>query len=306
MEGENDRLSKEVLELQEKAKATKIESKPAAPEPSKTAKTTTTSKALEQEITKLKNELMEKTKEIQHLNEALTQAEKNNKSKVVIQRSRSLEGESTLDLKVCLHFSVRLVSSDLNVLFLLQRQLQLVEQEASILRSKTVEMETENDKLAAENRRLQLRVSRKAPPTDAEKLLLDKMELEERIKALEKKLTEAADGGKSPRLGRDRNRLSVGGSNNVAESSVLKREKEILERDLKSKEETITTLTVNLQQLEKENENLRHRMEVKAAAAAKRTPKKPSETMTKLQLKVRIFIYCSIFLGVWVKNSIFF
>jgi len=94
MEGENDRLSKEVSDLQEQ-----MRSKATASIPEKKAASNKTSKSSEQEISKLKNELMEKNKEIQHLNEALNQAEKN-KSKVVIQRSRSLEGESALDLKV--------------------------------------------------------------------------------------------------------------------------------------------------------------------------------------------------------------
>lgn len=90
MEGENDRLSKEVLELQEQVK-TKLSDKTSESR----AKPTKPS----EEINKLKNELMEKDKEIQHLNEALTQAEKS-KNKVVVQRSRSLESESALDLKV--------------------------------------------------------------------------------------------------------------------------------------------------------------------------------------------------------------
>nr|CAH0112438.1 unnamed protein product [Daphnia galeata] len=265
MEGENDRLSKEVLELQELVKTKPTNSS------DKTAEARSkVSKPSSEEINKLKTELMEKNKEIEHLNEALTQAEKN-KGKIVVQRSRSLESsESALDLK---------------------RQLQLVEQEAGILRSKTVELETENEKMTAENRRLHLRVSRKPPPSDAEKLLIDKLELEERIKNMEKKLTEAAspkqhgDPEKSPRLGRasDRGaRLSTGSIN--PESSVLKREKEILERDLKSKEEQINSLTLRLQHMEKENENLHHRMDTRVAAV-KRIPKKPSETMTKVQLK---------------------
>ena len=94
MEGENDRLNKEVSELQEQ-----IKSKATASIPKKAASKSTSSPSLEQEISKLNNEIMEKNKEIQHLNEALNQSEKN-KSKVVIQRSRSLEGESALDLKV--------------------------------------------------------------------------------------------------------------------------------------------------------------------------------------------------------------
>ncbi|XP_059351454.1 trichohyalin-like isoform X3 [Daphnia carinata] len=265
IEGENDRLSKEVLELQEQVRSKST----ASTEKAGDARSQPT-KPTSEELNKLKTELMEKDKEIEHLNEALTQAEKN-KGKVVVQRSRSLESsESALDLK---------------------RQLQLVEQEAGILRSKTAELETENEKMTAENRRLHLRVSRKAPPTDAEKLLLDKLELEERIQAMEKKLTEAVNHKphieleKSPRLGRasDRGtRLST--ASITPESSVLKREKEILERDLKSKEEQINSLTLRLQHMEKENENLHHRMETRMAAV-KRTPKKPNDTMTKIQLK---------------------
>lgn len=162
------------------------------------------------------------------------------------------------------------------------------------MRSKTADLEAENEKMTAENRRLHLRVSRKPAPTDSEKLLLDKLELEERIKNMEKKLTEAAthkphtEPEKSPRLGRvaDRSgRLSTGSI--TPESSVLKREKEILERDIKSKEEQISSLTLRLQHMEKENENLHHRMDTRVAAI-KRVPKKPSETMTKIALKVRI------------------
>lgn len=87
MEGENERLGREVLELQEMIKT------------SPSSGDARTPKTLEQEMAKLKIELMEKNKEIEHLNEALTQAERS-KGKVVMQRSRSLEGESSLDLKV--------------------------------------------------------------------------------------------------------------------------------------------------------------------------------------------------------------
>ena len=76
MEGENDRLSKEVSDLQEQMK-----SKATASISEKKAASNKTSKSSEQEINKLKNELMEKNKEIQHLNEALNQAEKNLKKR---------------------------------------------------------------------------------------------------------------------------------------------------------------------------------------------------------------------------------
>lgn len=89
MEGENDRLSREVLELQELVKVN----------PGSSDAKSKTPMTQDQEVAKLKMELMEKNQEILHLNEALTQAEKS-RSKVVVQRSRSLEGESSLDLKV--------------------------------------------------------------------------------------------------------------------------------------------------------------------------------------------------------------
>lgn len=85
MEGENDRLSTEVLELQQLAKAS----------------------ATATEMDKLKKQLVDKNSEIRTLNEALAQAERS-KSKVVVQRSRSLEGESTLDLRVRSSISISL------------------------------------------------------------------------------------------------------------------------------------------------------------------------------------------------------
>ena len=57
---------------------------------------------------------MEKNKEIEHLSEALTQAEKN-KGKIVVQRSRSLESsESALDLKVRNVLQTKRFSRNLN------------------------------------------------------------------------------------------------------------------------------------------------------------------------------------------------
>ena len=92
MEGENDRLSTEVMELQQLVKTGQ-----GSNDSSQGAQSSGTNK----EIDKLKNQIMEKNKEIQHLTDALTQSEKN-KGKVVVQRSRSLENESALDLKVIL------------------------------------------------------------------------------------------------------------------------------------------------------------------------------------------------------------
>ena len=159
-----------------------------------------------------------------------------------------------------------------------------MEQEATILRTKTHDLEAENEKMMAENRRLHLRVSRKGAPTDPEKLMLDKLELEERIKALEKKLAEIPTKGSaaiasagSPRLSRPSGRLSP---SDGPETSVLRREKEILEKDVKSKEDQIDALKARVEQLEKDRDaKAPHKI-------PQRVPKKPVDTMTKLQLKV--------------------
>ena len=159
-----------------------------------------------------------------------------------------------------------------------------MEQEATILRTKTHELEAENDKMSAENRRLHLRVSRKGAPSDSEKLLLDKLELEERIKALEKKLAEIPARGPatapsgSPRSSRSSGRLSP---NDAPETSVLRREKEILEKDVNNKEDEIANLKSRVQQLEKDRDAKGSLNKI-----PQRVAKKPADTMTKLQLKV--------------------
>ena len=68
-----------------------------------------------------------------------------------------------------------------------QRQLQLVEQEAAILRAKTHDLEAENEKVTSDNRRMALRLTRKGPPSDADKLHMEKLEREDKVKSLEKK-----------------------------------------------------------------------------------------------------------------------
>lgn len=67
----------------------------------------------------------------------------------------------------------------------LKRQLQLVEQEASILRTKTMTLENENEKLSAENRKMQLLRGAKKIASAPESETVDK------IVALENKLADA-------------------------------------------------------------------------------------------------------------------
>ena len=72
--------------------------------------------------------------------------------------------------------------------FDLKRQLQVVEQEASILRTKTQELESECEKLNAENKKLSL--SKAA----ASKRTTEIKTLRERVKELEAKLESSEQG----------------------------------------------------------------------------------------------------------------
>jgi DNA repair exonuclease SbcCD ATPase subunit len=68
----------------------------------------------------------------------------------------------------------------------LKRQLQVVEQEATILRTKTQTLESDNEKLAAENKQLHLQRIKKWP-LEAE----NETALKVKITSLETKLTDA-------------------------------------------------------------------------------------------------------------------
>jgi predicted nucleic acid-binding Zn-ribbon protein len=68
----------------------------------------------------------------------------------------------------------------------LKRQLQVIEQEATVLRTKIQTMESDNEKLAAENKQLLLQRMKRGP-SEAEY----ETELKEKITSLERELTEA-------------------------------------------------------------------------------------------------------------------
>lgn len=66
----------------------------------------------------------------------------------------------------------------------------MIEQEAVVLRTRTQDLEAENDKLSAENKRLSIRPSRsRTPAKDSEGK--DDVDIKEKVAALEKQLTEA-------------------------------------------------------------------------------------------------------------------
>lgn len=74
----------------------------------------------------------------------------------------------------------------------LKRQLQLVEQEATILRTKTQALESENETLVSENRKLQMMKNTKRGKS-VEGDSASVIELKEKIKTLEHQVKESAD-----------------------------------------------------------------------------------------------------------------
>uniref|UniRef100_T1JA69 Leucine zipper homeobox-associated domain-containing protein n=1 Tax=Strigamia maritima TaxID=126957 RepID=T1JA69_STRMM len=171
LEVENISMQKEVRELQEKvdAKPSLIIDLPTRP-PADPAQANIfyeqKVKMLENEAKELRMKIIDKDRENERLSSELTVKQRRG-SKGPMIRSRSLDSDMQIDLK---------------------RQLQLVEQEASILRQKTMELENENDALSAENKMLQLKAGRKGPLTPQQKLQADNLHLTEKIAKLEKNL----------------------------------------------------------------------------------------------------------------------
>ncbi|XP_015795154.1 myosin-2-like [Tetranychus urticae] len=164
---ENDNLTQEVKYLQEKLVSqplTKVEIPEIPPGSPPNVIYEHKIRILETEARELRKKLVDREKEVDNLRTEL-EVHRRKASKVMV-RSRSLESEAAVDLK---------------------RQLQLVEQEASILRQKIITLEGENEKLNGENKRLQLRVSRRPPPGPVDQLQIENIELKTKISELEKR-----------------------------------------------------------------------------------------------------------------------
>lgn len=120
---------------------------------------------LENEARDLRKKLVDREKENESLRTEVDLHRR--RASKVLNRSRSLDSEGqTLDMK---------------------KQLQLFEQEANILRQKLISLESDNEKLSNENKRLQLRISKKPPPGPVDELHLENMELKDKIRDLERK-----------------------------------------------------------------------------------------------------------------------
>lgn len=158
---------------------------------------------MEDEINELRKKVIEKDRDLERLENELTLSKK--PKTLSKSKDMNVTEQQNLDFK---------------------RQLQLVEQEASVLRSKTTKLETENDKLNTEVKKLQLQAAR----------------------------AKAVSNNKLNEIGNDSNKMK---------ETVEKLEKE--RNELQTKLKTI---------LEESGEKL-----------PARTPKKYTETLTKLQLK---------------------
>lgn len=168
LEQENENFVQEIKYLQEKLVSqplTKVEMPDIPPGSPPNVIYDHKIRIIEAEARELRKKLVDKEKE----NESLrTEIELHRRRAAkVLNRSRSLDGEGqSLDVK---------------------KQLQLFEQEANILRQKMVTLENDNDKLINENKRLQLRISKKPPPGPVDQLQMENMELKDKIKDLDRK-----------------------------------------------------------------------------------------------------------------------
>ncbi|XP_065335876.1 uncharacterized protein LOC135936824 isoform X2 [Cloeon dipterum] len=131
----------------------------------------------------------------------------------------------------------------------LKRQLQVIEAEANVLRSKTQDLEAENEKLSTENKKLSIKAARGATPA---KDPSEGKELKEKVVILERELAELRSKEKKP--------------------AVLAPNAAAVE---------VERLKNQLTKVEKENERLKEG----GARLRTRTPKRPTDLTTKLQMK---------------------
>lgn len=270
LEQENDNLQSEIKYLQNKLvnqPMTNIKL-PDAP----TVKSSPNSyfehklKLLEYEARELRKKLIDKDKENERL-QTEVQVYRRKASKVIV-RSRSLDSDSQVDLK---------------------RQLQLVEQEATMLRQKTIDLDNENEKLMTENKRLQLRISRKPPLDSVGELQVENLELKNKISSLEKKLSATQEelekvmsGGFSP--------TTIIQEYKPRRASLTDSENELivsLKKRLKTEEEENSSLKTKLTELEIDKNKLsRDYKKLKDALNyKKKAPKIVHDTVTRMELR---------------------
>ncbi|XP_013134601.1 PREDICTED: myosin-7, partial [Papilio polytes] len=215
-------------------------------------------KVLEDEIAELRKKLIEKDRDCERLHAELSLAQKKPKASLI--KSKSLDGGNDLqnvDLK---------------------RQLQVIEQEANVLRAKTQSLEADNEKLQSENKKLQLMKNAKSIKSEKNleqssiKLTQLETELKEalaKIKDLESNKEKDEKTEKKVRFGSDLNKKDA--------------------ETLKVKQEELDKLKLNYSKMEKEKAKIQLTLKELKEDAIKsfkpRTPKKLTDLTTKLQMK---------------------
>ena len=114
-------------------------------------------------IDELKWKLIEKDREVDKLTKQMEARAVNRRAG--LQRSRSLDSDYTVDMK---------------------RQLDLVLQEAGVLKLKITELELENERLVSENKKLQLISHRKVPVIQTDDAAVQNIELKDKLRQLER------------------------------------------------------------------------------------------------------------------------
>lgn len=275
LEQENDNLTQEVKYLSEKLVSTpltRVEIPEIPPGSPPNIIYEHKIRILETEARELRKKMVDKEKENESLRTEVD-VHRRKATKVMV-RSRSLESEGQVDLK---------------------RQLQLVEQEASILRQKLISLESENEKLGGENKRLQLRVSRKPPAGPTEKLQLENLEFKQKLEVMEKKcetlqkeLQASISSPNIASLSQDSNKTSnksskAGGALSSNESDLI----DALKKQLKSKEDEVLELQSKAARIETENSKVnREFKKLKEAFSFKRKGRRPiKDSATRIELK---------------------
>ncbi|KAG6452369.1 hypothetical protein O3G_MSEX007594 [Manduca sexta] len=262
LEQDKDSLKKQVKELTDKV--TNAATKPTNSTASLRRNAATSNnklaeervKVLEDEIDELRKKLIEKERDCERLHAELSLAQKKPKASLIKSKSLDANDQQNVDLK---------------------RQLQVIEQEANVLRSKTQSLEADNEKLQAENKKLQLLKNAKSLKSDKtlEQSSTKITKLEKDLKEALDKIKEFENKEKDDKMEK---KVRFGDEINKKDSELLKTKQDELEK-----------LKINLTKLEKENAKLQMSLKALKDDAIKsfkpRVSKKVTDLTTKLQLK---------------------
>ncbi|KAG1701728.1 hypothetical protein GQR58_004626 [Nymphon striatum] len=215
---------------------------------------------LQNEAKDLRRKLIERERDNDRLKTEVSVLQKKG-SKVMV-RSRSLDEDLKVDLK---------------------RQLQLMEQEVSILRQKSTKLESENEKLNGENRRMSMRLGKKPPPSTAENLQMENMELNKQIEELQKKVNDL--------LSEVRPSTSEGVVEVVRRGSLTDSEQELitsLKKRIKCRDDELSELQTKFAKTEIENTKLGRelkKLKDRMISVQKRDHRKVRDEATRMDLR---------------------